>query len=50
MAKTAFQGTPVSTIGTLPVVGSKAPDFKLVKGDLSEVTLSSLKGKKVILK
>ena len=49
MAKTAFQGTPVSTIGTLPVVGSKAPDFKLVKGDLSEVTLSSLKGKKVIL-
>jgi len=49
MAKTAFQGTPVSTSGTLPSVGSKAPDFKLVKGDLSDVTLSSLKGKKVIL-
>jgi thiol peroxidase len=49
MAKTAFQGSPVSTVGTLPAVGSKAPDFKLVKGDLSEVTLSSLKGKKVVL-
>jgi thiol peroxidase len=49
MANTAFQGSPVSTVGTLPAVGSKAPDFKLVKGDLSEVTLSSLKGKKVVL-
>lgn len=49
MAKTAFQGSPVSTVGTLPALGSKAPDFKLVKGDLSEITLSSLKGKKVVL-
>jgi thiol peroxidase len=49
MAKTAFQGTPVTTIGALPAVGSTAPDFKLVKTDLSELTLSSLKGKKVIL-
>lgn len=49
MAKTAFKGTPVSTTGDLPAVGSKAPDFRLVKGDLSEITLSSLKGKKVIL-
>lgn len=49
MAKTAFQGNPVSTIGNLPAVGSHAPDFKLVKGDLSEVSLSSLKGKKVVL-
>jgi thiol peroxidase len=49
MAKTAFQGSPVSTIGTLPAVGTNPPDFKLVKGDLSEITLSSLKGKKVIL-
>lgn len=49
MAKTAFQGNPVSTSGELPAVGSTAPDFKLVKGDLSEVSLSSLKGKKVVL-
>ena len=49
MAKTAFQGTPVSTIGSLPAVGSAAPDFKLVKGDLSELSLAALKGKKVVL-
>jgi thioredoxin-dependent peroxiredoxin len=49
MAKTAFQGAPVTTIGNLPAVGSKAPDFRLVKGDLSEITLFSLKGKKVVL-
>jgi len=49
MSKTAFQGAPVNTIGTLPAVGSQAPDFKLVKQDLSEVSLSSLKGKKVVL-
>ena len=49
MATTAFQGTPVHTSGNLPSVGSAAPDFKLVKGDLSEVSLSSLRGKKVVL-
>lgn len=49
MAKTAFQGAPVQTSGNLPSVGSAAPEFKLVKGDLSEVTLASLRGKKVVL-
>lgn len=49
MAKTAFKGSPVSTSGNLPALGSQAPEFKLVKGDLSEVTLASLKGKKVVL-
>lgn len=49
MANTAFQGAPVHTTGNLPAVGSAAPDFKLVKGDLSELTLSSLRGKRVLL-
>lgn len=49
MAKTAFQGSPVNTVGNLPAVGSQAPDFKLVKGDLTDISLSSLKGKKVVL-
>jgi len=49
MSKTAFKGSPVNTSGSLPAVGSQAPEFKLVKSDLSEVTLSSLKGKKVVL-
>jgi len=49
MAKITFKGTPVNTSGNLPSVGSKAPDFSLVKTDLSNLTLSELKGKKLIL-
>jgi thiol peroxidase len=39
----------VSVAGELPAVGTTAPEFTLVKGDLSEVTLKDLKGKKVLL-
>ena len=48
MAKTNFKGNPVNTKGNFPQVGDSAPDFILVKTDLTEVTLSDLKGKKVI--
>ena len=37
------------TIGDLPLKGNQAPDFKLVKGDLSETGLSEYKGKYVVL-
>jgi thiol peroxidase len=49
MAKTAFKGNPVNTSGSLPLKGSKAPEFSLVKSDLGTLTLSELKGKKLIL-
>lgn len=49
MASVTFQGNTVSTTGELPKVGDKAPDFALVKADLSEVSLSSLAGKNVVL-
>ena len=49
MAKLTFKGTPVNTSGNLPTVGSKAPDFSLVKTDLSSLSLAELKGKRVIL-
>lgn len=49
MAKTALKGNEVNTIGDLPQVGTMAPDFKLVKSDLSEVSLSDYRGQKVIL-
>lgn len=49
MAKTAFKGNPVNTAGSLPSKGSKAPDFTLVKNDLSNLTLSGLKGRNVVL-
>ena len=49
MAKLTLKGEPVTSSGNLPAVGSKAPDFNLVKSDLSNLKLSDLKGKKVIL-
>ena len=49
MAKTALEGNEVNTIGNLPQVGSVAPDFSLIKQDLSEVSLASYRGQKVIL-
>jgi len=49
MAGITLKGNPVNTSGILPLKGSKAPDFKLVKSDLSHLSLSELKGKKVIL-
>ena len=49
MAKITLKGNPVNTSGTLPVKGSKAPDFILVKSDLVNLSLSELKGKKLVL-
>ena len=49
MATITFKGTEVHTIGSLPAVGSAAPDFKLTAGDLSDKTLADYKGQKVVL-
>lgn len=49
MAAITLAGNPVHTAGDLPKVGSKANDFKLVKTDLGEATLSDYKGSNVIL-
>ena len=49
MANITLGGNPITTIGTLPAVGSKALDFELVKTDLSTVKLSDFAGKKIIL-
>jgi thiol peroxidase len=49
MAQITLQGNAINTVGKLPEVGSKAPDFKLVANDLSEKTLADYAGKKVIL-
>ena len=45
MSKVTFQGTPVTLAGALPAVGSVAPDFALVAGDLSEKHLKDFEGK-----
>jgi thiol peroxidase len=49
MAKITLNGNPVNTSGDLPVKGSNAPDFSLVKSDLGAMSLSSLAGIKLIL-
>ncbi len=49
MAQVTLRGTPIHTNGDVPAVGAKAPDFKLVNGDLKDVSLADYKGKKKIL-
>lgn len=49
MTTVTLKGSAVTVDGNFPQRGDKAPEFTLVKSDLSELALSSLRGKKVIL-
>lgn len=49
MATVTLQGNEIHTNGELPAVGSKAPDFVLVDGDLNDVSLAGYAGKKKLL-
>lgn len=49
MAELKFKGNPIHTNGNLPKVGQKAPEFTLVKNDLSRTSLSEYAGKRVVL-
>ena len=49
MAEITFKGMAVHTNGNLPQVGAEAPNFRGVKNDLSELSLTDLKGKRVVL-
>lgn len=44
MAITQFKGNSVRTIGDIPQVGAKAPNFTLVGTDLSEITQNDYSG------
>jgi len=44
-----MKGNPLSLVGNEVKVGDNAPDVTLVANDLSEVKLSSFRGKKVII-
>jgi thioredoxin-dependent peroxiredoxin len=48
MATITLKGNPIQTAGELPKVGEKAPDFSLLKQDLSRVSLKDFPGKKVL--
>jgi len=49
MATVHLKGNPVHTNGDIPAVGSAAPPFTLVGGDLSDVTLSDFAGRRKVL-
>ena len=49
MATITLGGNPIHTSGELPKINTKAPNFKLVKTDLSMVSLADYAGHKVIL-
>lgn len=49
MAKITLKGNPINTVGELPKVGAKAPEFNLTGTDLAECKLSSFAGKSIVL-
>ena len=49
MASITLKGNECNTCGDLPAVGSSAPAFTLIAGDLSECGLDSFAGKNVVL-
>lgn len=49
MAQITLKGNPTHTSGKLPSPGYAAPDFTLVKRDLSDMSLRDVIGKRVVL-
>lgn len=49
MTDITLKGMPVHTVGDLPTVGQNAPDFKLTRTDLSDMSLKDVAGKRVVL-
>jgi thiol peroxidase len=49
MAAITHKGNPIHSSGKLPPLGSKAPEFRLTRGDLSDATLADFAGKVKIL-
>ena len=49
MATVTLKGNSIEISGSLPAIGSKAPDFILTKSDLSDIALQDFSGKTVVL-
>jgi len=49
MATITLQGNPIHTVGELPKVGERAPEFHLTRGDLKDVSLKDFEGKRKLL-
>ena len=49
MSQITLGGNAINTSGSLPAVGTKAPDFKLVTNDLATVSLADYAGSRLVL-
>jgi thiol peroxidase len=49
MSIITLNGSPLHTVGSLPPIGSMAPDFTVTKTDLGEINLKDYLGKKIVL-
>ena len=49
MANITLKGNAIQTIGELPAKGTSAPDFELIKNDLSKVSLKDFAGSRLVL-
>ena len=49
MATTNLKGTEINTVGELPPVGGKAPEFTLTDGKLEDIRLAHFLGKRKLL-
>ncbi|UXA05014.1 thiol peroxidase [Mycobacterium sp. SMC-2] len=49
MAQITLNGNPINTVGELPAIGSKAPDFNLIGSDLWVISTEQFRGKTLVL-
>lgn len=49
MARVIFGKIQVNTVGDLPDIGSKAPEFRLTTAEFKDITLKDFAGKRVLL-
>lgn len=49
MTTVSLKGNPVNTIGELPAIGTVAPDFSLVNGQLADVGLDEFGARRKVL-
>ncbi len=49
MATVTLKGNPFQTVGNLPAVGAKAPNFVLTGAGLADVSLADFAGSRLVL-
>lgn len=49
MAEITLGGNPIHTVGELPSVGSRGPDFSVTAANLTQISNADLAGKRVVL-